>query len=532
MSKEIVSHETVRAKLQAGVDKIADTVKITLGPKGRNVFIQNTSGAPSVTSDGAAIAKAIELEDPIEDLGAQLIRQVSARTNDAVGDGTTTATLLAQTIIREGLRNMAAGASPVELRRGIQGAAQVAAAALQKLARPVEGRTAIAQAAAIAAGEQQAGELIADALTRVGRDGVVTVEESSGMETVLEVMDGMQFDRGLLSPHFCTNPELQTADLDHPLILVTDLKITNLPDLVPLLEDVMEEDRVLLIIAEELSEEVLGTLVMNKLQGVLKVAAVRPPAYGDGRRAIMEDIALMTGAVYVTESLGHTIKGVTIDMLGSAGSVRVEKNRTTIVRGEGDPAAIASRVAELRLLSDKIEYDFEKKRTQERLARLAGGIAVLHVGAPTEAEIKERTVRIEDGLHAAKAAVAEGVVPGGGVALLDTAPAVRAYRDSLAGDQKTGASILLRALEAPAGQIAANAGLESSTVVLHIMQQPAGTGLDVMSERYVDMISAGIVDPARVTRVALLSAASLSAALLTTEAALGEKEAAAPQPGQ
>ena len=523
MAKEITFDSAAQRKLQAGVDRLADVIKITLGPKGRNVLLQKASGPPLVVNDGATIAREITLEDPLEDMGAGIIRQAASRTNDAAGDGTTTATLLAQCIIREGLRNMAAGANPVELRKGILGGAQVAAAALQRLARPVDGPQGIARVASVSAADPGVGAMIADAMERVGRDGAISVEESGGLETVLDLAEGMQFDRGLLSPQFCTNTDLQIAELDRPYLLITDLKITSLPELVPLLEDVMEEDRPLLIIAEGLSEEVLATLALNKAQGVLQVAAVHPPAYGDGRTAIMEDLALLTGAAFISGRLGYRLQDTTLSMLGTARAVRVERSRTVITGGGGAPQDVAARVEALRRMAETTGYDFERGRVRERLARLSGGVAVIRAGAPTEAEMKEKKLRFDDALHAAQAALAEGIVPGGGVALLDAAPAVRAYRDTLDGGQRTGCGILLRALEEPVRQIASNAGLDGGTVAAGVRNRPAGVGFDVMTQEYVDMLEAGIVDPVRVTRLALLNAASVAATLLTTQAGLTER---------
>ena len=535
MAKEIIYGEDARRKLQAGVDQLANTVKITLGPKGRNVLINKSFGSPLITNDGVTIAKEIELEDGVENMGAQVVKEVASKTNDVAGDGTTTATLMAQIIIREGFKNVAAGANPMELRKGIQGAVDVAVEEIKKIAQPVESRDAIAQVASISAADPEVGELIAEAMGRVGNDGVITIEESKSLGTILDVVEGMQFDRGYLSPYMVTDTEKMVASIENPLILVTDKKITNIQELVPLLEQVMKQGRKMLVIAEDVESEALATLVVNKLRGVIDVVAVKAPGYGERRKAMLEDIAVLTGGTVISSDLGYDLREVTVDMLGAASTVKVDKDSTVIVGGAGAKAEVAARVYALKKQIEETTSEFDKEKLQERLAKLAGGVAVIKVGAATETELKERKLRIEDALNATKAAVEEGIVSGGGVAMVNTIPAVAAYVETLTGDVKTGAAIIKRALEEPVRQIAENAGLEGSVVVAEVKKSPVGVGLNAATEEYVNMIEAGIVDPAKVTRSALQNAASASAMLLTTEAGIvdikEEAPAAMPQMG-
>ncbi len=530
MAKELFYGEDARRKLQAGVDKLANTVKITLGPKGRNVLLDRKFGTPLITNDGVSIAREIELEDAVENMGAQLVKEVATKTNDVAGDGTTTATLLAQIIIKEGFKNVAAGANPMVLKRGIQGAVDVAVAEIQKLAQEVETKESIAQVAAVSAADENIGQLIAEAMDKVGKDGVITVEEAKSMGTTLEVVEGMQFDRGYLSPYMSTDLEKMEAVLQNPYILLTDKKISQIQDLLPILEQVLQTGRKLLIICEDLEGEALATLVVNKLKGTLDCVAVKAPGFGDRRKAMMEDIAILTGGTVISEELGYDLKAATLDMLGTAGTVKVDKETTVIVDGAGNPAEIQARVNQLKILVEETTSEFDKEKTQERLAKLAGGVAVIQVGAATETELKERKLRIEDALNATKAAVEEGIVSGGGVALANTIPAVAKFVKGLAGDEKTGASIIQRALEEPVRQIAENAGFEGSVVVAKVLASEAGIGFNAFTEEYMNMIEAGIVDPAKVTRSALQNAASASAMLLTTEACVTDAEEENPMP--
>ncbi len=536
MAKEIFYGEDARRKLQAGVDQLADTVKITLGPKGRNVLINKSFGSPLITNDGVTIAREIELEDSVENMGAQLVKEVATKTNDVAGDGTTTATLLAQIIIKEGFKNVAAGANPMELKKGIQGAVEVAVDEIKKIAHKVETKEAIAQVAAVSAADPEIGQLIADAMEKVGNDGVITVEESKSMGTTLDVVEGMQFDRGYLSAYMVSDTEKMEATIENPLILITDKKISNIQDLVPLLEQVMKQGRKMLIIAEDIEGEALATLVLNKLRGVIDVVAVKAPGYGERRKAMLEDIAILTGGTVIASDLGYELNETTIDMLGSASTVKVDKENTVIVGGAGDKEEVKNRIANLKKQVEEATSDFDKEKLQERLAKLSGGVAVIKVGAATETELKEKKLRIEDALNATKAAVEEGIVAGGGVALVNASPAVSAYVGSQAGDVKTGAAIIERALEEPVRQIAENAGLEGSVVVAEVKKSPAGVGLNAATEEYVNMIDAGIVDPAKVTRSALQNASSASAMLLTTEAGIvdikEENPAMPPMAGQ
>ena len=520
MAKDIIYGEEERRLLQAGVDKLADAVKITLGPKGRNVLIAKQFGTPLVTNDGVTIAKEIELEDPTENMGAQVVKEVASKTNDVAGDGTTTATLLAQIIVREGFKNVAAGANPMELKKGVKGAVEVAVDEIAKIAKTVESKEAIAQVGGISAGDNEIGQLIADAMEKVGKDGVITVEESKSLGTTLDIVEGMQFDRGYLSAYMVSDTEKMEAVLENAYILITDKKISNIQDIVKLLEQVMQQGRKLLIIAEDVEGEALATLVVNKLRGVIDVVAVKAPGYGERRKAMLEDIAVLTGGTYLSSDLGYELKEATVDMLGQAATVKVDKDTTTIVSGMGDKEEIANRVAALKSQAEATESEFDHEKLMERLAKLSGGVAVIKVGAATETELKERKLRIEDALNATKAAVEEGIVPGGGVALVNIIPKVSEYVQTLTGDVKTGAAIIERALEEPVRQIAENAGLEGSVVVAEVKKSDKGVGLNAATEEYVDMMAAGIVDPAKVTRSALQNAASASAMLLTTEAGI------------
>ena len=520
MAKEIFYGEDARRKLQSGVDQLANTVKITLGPKGRNVLINKSFGSPLITNDGVTIAKEIELEESVENMGAQVVKEVASKTNDVAGDGTTTATLLAQIIIKEGFKNVAAGANPMELKKGIQGAVDVAVDEIGKISKAVETKESIAQVAAVSAADERIGALIAEAMEKVGKDGVITVEESKSLGTTLEVVEGMQFDRGYLSAYMVSDTEKMVANMENPLILITDKKISNIQELVPVLEKVMQSGRKLLVIADDVEGEALATLVVNKLRGVIDVVAVKAPGYGERRKAMLEDIAVLTGGTVIASDLGYELKEVTLDMLGTAATVKVDKDNTVIVGGSGNSDAVAARVNSIKAQIEETESEFDREKLQERLAKLAGGVAVIKVGAATETELKERKLRIEDALNATKAAVEEGIVAGGGVALVNTIPAVDAYVDSLSGDVKTGAAIIRRALEEPVRQIAENAGLEGSVVVAEVKKSPVGVGFNAATEEYVDMIGAGIVDPAKVTRSALQNAASASAMLLTTEAGI------------
>ncbi|MGL4483882.1 MAG: chaperonin GroEL [Anaerovoracaceae bacterium] len=522
MSKELYYGEDARRKLLAGVDKLADTVKITLGPKGRNVLLEKKFGSPLITNDGVTIAKEIEIEDAVENMGAQLVKEVATKTNDVAGDGTTTATLLAQIIINEGFKNVAAGANPMILKKGIQGAVDVAVDEIKKNSKQVKSKDSVAQVAAVSSGDQQIGELIAEAMDKVGKDGVITVEESKSMGTTLEVVEGMQFDRGYLSAYMATDMEKMEALLENPYILLTDKKISNIQEILPLLEQVVQKGRKLFIIAEDIEGEALATLVVNKLRGTFECVAVKAPGFGDRRKAMMEDIAILTGGVVISEEVGYDLKEATLDMLGTAASVKVDKDNTTIVSGGGTKKEIDARIAQIRKQIEDTNSDFDREKSQERLAKLAGGVALIKVGAATETELKERKLRIEDALNSTKAGVEEGIVAGGGVALANAIAAVAKYTDKLAGDEKTGAIIIKRALEEPVRQIAENAGFEGSVVVAEVMKAKTGIGFNAATEVYEDMIKAGIVDPAKVTRSALQNAASASAMLLTTEAGVVE----------
>ena len=531
MAKELHYGEEARRALQAGVDKLANTVKITLGPKGRNVLLSKTFGSPLITNDGVTIAREIELEDAVENMGAQLVKEVATKTNDVAGDGTTTATLLAQIIIREGFKNVAAGANPMVLKRGISGAVDVAVNEIARLSQEVSTSESIANVASVSAADEEIGGLIAEAMDKVGKDGVITVEESKSMGTTLDVVEGMQFDRGYFSPYMVTDTEKMEAVSENPYILITDKKITNIQELLPLLEQVVQAGRKLFIICDDLEGEALATIIVNKLKGVFDCVAVKAPGFGDRRKAMLEDIAVLTGATVISSDLGYELKETTLDMLGTAATVKVDKENTVIVGGGGAAEDIEARVAAIKSQIEQTTSDFDREKTQERLAKMAGGVAVIKVGAATETELKERKLRIEDALNATKAAVEEGIVAGGGVALVNAIPAVAKYVEGLEGDAKTGGQIIVRALEEPVRQIAENAGYEGSVVVAQVKDSKEGTGFNAATEEYVDMIGAGIVDPAKVTRSALQNAASASAMLLTTEAGVTDvKEDMPPMP--
>ena len=536
MAKQIKYGEDARHALEAGINALADTVKITMGPKGRNVVLDKKYGSPLITNDGVTIAKEIELEDPFENMGAQLVKEVATKTNDIAGDGTTTATLLAQAIIREGLKNVAAGANPMVIRRGIEMAVQTAVDNMTAISKPIESKQAIAQVASISSGEENIGELISDAMDKVGKDGVITVEESKTMKTELTTVEGMQFDRGYASSYMCTDMEKMEAVLDDPYILITDKKISNIQEIISLLEAVVQSGKKLLIIAEEVEGEALATLVLNKLRGTFTCVAVKAPGFGDRRKAMLQDIAVLTGGQVITEELGLDLKEATVDMLGTAHQVKVTKENTTIVGGAGDPSELQARVASIRAQIEETTSDYDREKLQERLAKLAGGVAVINVGAATEVEMKERKLRIEDALAATRAAVEEGIVPGGGSALIYASKAVQSMVSQTAGDVKTGVSIVLRALEEPVRQIAKNAGVEGSVIVEKLKSKKSVSyGYDASKDEYCDMIERGIIDPTKVTRSALQNAASVAAMVLTTESLVTDipaPEPAAPaQPG-
>lgn len=518
MAKQFKYGDDARKALEAGVDALANTVKITLGPKGRNVVLDRPYGAPLITNDGVTIAKDVVLSDPFENMGAQIIREVATKTNDVAGDGTTTASVLAQAIVKEGLKNVAAGANPMVLKRGIMKATEVAVEELKKISKDVEDKTAIAQVASISASDEKIGQLISDAMEKVGKDGVITIEEGKAMTTELNVVEGMQFDRGYISPYLVTNTDKMFAELDNPVILITDKKISNIQELLPLLEQVLKNGLKLLIISDDIEGEALTTIIVNKLKGVFNVVAVKAPGFGDRRKAYLEDIAILTGGTYISSDLGYELKDVTLDMLGRAKSVRVDKDNTTIVGGFGAQEDIAARVASIRAQIAESTSEYDKEKLQERVAKLAGGVAVIGVGAATEVEMKEKKLRIEDALNATRAAVEEGIVAGGGTALLSIVPAVKKACAKLEGDEATGAKIVLRALEAPVRQIAANAGIDGGIVANTIMSaKKANYGFDAQKEVYCDMVKAGILDPTKVTRSALQNAASVASTLLTTE---------------
>ena len=520
MAKEIKFSEDARAKMKVGVDKLADTVKTTIGPKGRNVVLEQSYGAPTITNDGVTIAKAIELEDHFENMGAKLVAEVASKTNDIAGDGTTTATVLTQAIVSEGLKNVTAGANPVGIRTGIERATAAAVAKLHDMSHTVNTKAEIAQIASISAANEEVGALIAEAMEKVGNDGVITIEESKGIETTLDVVEGMQFDRGYMSQYMVTDSEKMEANLDNPYILITDKKIANIQEILPVLQQVVEQGRAMLIIADDITGEALPTLVLNKMRGTFNVVAVKAPGFGDRRKAQLEDIAILTGGTVIAEDLGLNLKDVTIDQLGQASKVNVTKDNTTIVEGAGDKAAVAARVETIKQQIAETTSDFDREKLQERLAKLSGGVAVINVCAATETELKERKYRIEDALNATRAAVQEGFVAGGGTALVNAISAVAELSEE--GDIQTGVNTVMKALEAPVRQIAENAGLEGSVIVNKLKEQPEGFGFNAATGEWVDMIAAGIVDPTKVTRSALQNAASVSALLLTTEAVVAE----------
>ena len=520
MAKEILFAEDARKSMILGVDKLADTVKVTLGPKGRNVILEQSFGAPQIINDGVSIAKEIELEDKFENMGARLVAEVASKTNDVAGDGTTTATVLAQAMIREGNKNIVAGANPMMVRRGMERAVAVAVDALKEQSKPTRGRAGIANVASISAADVAVGDLIAEAMERVGNDGVITLEESKGFETTLEVVEGMEFDRGYLSAYMVTDGEKMEASLENPYILVTDAKISSMQDLLPILEQLMQSGRSMVIIAEDVESEALAALVLNKLRGALNVVAVKAPGFGDRRKAMLEDIAILTGAQLITSELGMDVKEATLDQCGSAGRVIVSKDNTTVVEGAGNPAEVEARVDQIRVESANTTSEFDKEKLVERLAKLTGGVAVIKVGAATETELKERKLRIEDALNATRAAVEEGIVAGGGTAYMNVYNAVEQIEAT--GDEATGVAIVLKSLEAPVRQIAENAGVEGSVIVHQLKELKTGEGYNVMSNAFEDMFEAGVVDPTKVTRSALQNAASISASFLTAEAAVVE----------
>ena len=528
MSKEIKHGVEARNALERGVNQLADTVKITLGPKGRNVVLDKKYGIPLITNDGVTIAKEIELDDAFENMGAQLVKEVATKTNDAAGDGTTTATVLAQAMINEGMKNIAAGANSIILRKGMQKATEAAVKAIKAISIPVSGKNHIAQVAAISAGDAEVGNMVADAMEKVSKDGVITVEEAKTMETELELVEGMQFDRGYLSAYMATDTDKMEAVLDNPYILITDKKISNIQEILPVLEQIVQQGARLLIVAEDVEGEALATLVVNKLRGTFNCVAVKAPGFGDRRKAMLEDIAVLTGGTVISQEVGLELKDTDLSMLGRAKTVKVQKENTIIVDGMGDPAAIKARVSQIRAQIAETTSDFDREKLQERLAKLAGGVAVIKVGAASEAEMKEKKLRMEDALAATKAAVEEGIVCGGGSAYIHAMKATKAVADELTGDEKTGANIVLKALEAPVRQIVENAGLEGSVVVNQMKASATGTGFNVLTEQYVDMVAEGIIDPVKVTRSALQNATSVASTLLTTEAVVADKPEPAP----
>ncbi len=528
MAKDIKNGADARTALCAGVNKLADTVKVTLGPKGRNVVLDKSYGTPLITNDGVTIAKEIELEDSFENMGAQIVKEVATKTNDVAGDGTTTATVLAQAMINEGVKNLAAGANPIILRKGMQKATDAAVAAIVKMSSKVNGKEQIAKVAAISAGDEQVGQMIADAMDKVSKDGVITIEESKTMQTELDLVEGMQFDKGYVSAYMATDMDKMEAVLDDPMILITDKKISNIQDILPILEEIMKSGRKLLIIAEDVEGEALSTLVLNKLRGVFSVVAVKAPGYGDRRKAMLQDIAILTGGTVITDELGLELKDTTMDQLGRAKSVKVQKENTIIVDGEGNKADIDARISQIRAQIAETTSDFDREKLQERLAKLAGGVAVIRVGAATEAEMKEKKLRMEDALNATRAAVEEGIIAGGGSTYIHAAKEALKKIGKLEGDEKTGAAIVLKALEAPLSIIVENAGLEGAVVVNKVKESRAGMGFNALTEKYVDMVRAGILDPAKVSRSALQNATSVASTFLTTEAAVASIKEPAP----
>ena len=528
MAKEIKFGVEARSALEAGVNKLADTVRVTLGPKGRNVVLDKSFGAPLITNDGVTIAKEVELEDAFENMGAQLVKEVATKTNDVAGDGTTTATVLAQAMINEGMKNLAAGANPIILRKGMKKATETAVDSIRSMSSKLSGKEQIAKVAAISAGDEQVGEMVADAMEKVTGDGVITIEESKTMKTELDMVEGMQFDRGYLSAYMATNMDKMEAELDNPYILITDKKISNIQEILPLLEQIVQAGARLLIIAEDIEGEALTTLIVNKLRGTFNVVAVKAPGYGDRRKEMLKDIATLTGGQVISEELGMELKDTTMDQLGRAKSVKVQKENTVIVDGMGDKNAIADRVAQIKAQIEETTSDFDKEKLQERLAKLAGGVAVIRVGAATETEMKEAKLRMEDALNATRAAVEEGIISGGGSAYIHASKAVAEAIDGLEGDEKTGAKVVLKALEAPLFHISANAGLEGAVIINKVRESEVGTGFDALTEQYVDMVENGILDPAKVTRSALQNATSVASTLLTTESVVADIKEDAP----
>ena len=529
MAKEIKYGVEARKALEAGVNQLADTVRVTLGPKGRNVVLDKSFGAPLITNDGVTIAKDIELEDPFENMGAQIVKEVATKTNDVAGDGTTTATVLAQAMINAGMKNLAAGANPIILRKGMKKATNAAVEAIGNMSEQVGGKEQIAKVASISAADEEVGQLVADAMEKVSQDGVITIEESKTMKTELDLVEGMQFDRGYISAYMATDMEKMVAELDDPYILITDKKISNIQEILPLLEQIVQSGAKLLIIAEDIEGEALTTLIVNKLRGTFSVVGVKAPGYGDRRKAMLEDIAILTGGTVVSEEVGIELKDATMDMLGRAKSVKVEKENTVIVDGAGDKAAIKARVGQIKSQIEETTSDFDREKLQERLAKLSGGVAVIRVGAATETEMKEAKLRLEDALAATRA-VEEGIIAGGGSAYIHAAKAVKEMAKELTGDEKTGAEIVLKALEAPLYHIAANAGLEGSVIINKVAESEAGVGFDALSETYVNMVESGIIDPAKVTRSALQNATSVASTLLTTESVVADIKEDTPAP--
>ena len=517
MAKQIKYGVEARKALEAGVNQLADTVRVTLGPKGRNVVLDKSFGAPLITNDGVTIAKEIELEDPFENMGAQLVKEVATKTNDVAGDGTTTATVLAQAMINEGMKNLAAGANPIVLRKGMKKATEAAVEAIAKMSQPISGRDSIARVASISAADDEVGEMVADAMEKVSKDGVITIEESKTMKTELDLVEGMQFDRGYVSAYMCTDMDKMEANLDDPYILITDKKISNIQEILPVLEQIVQSGSKLLIVAEDIEGEALTTLIVNKLRGTFTVVGVKAPGYGDRRKEMLKDLAILTGGTVISEELGLELKDTTMEQLGRAKSVKVQKENTIIVDGCGNKEEITARVAQIRAQIAETTSEFDKEKLQERLAKLAGGVAVIRVGAATETEMKEAKLRMEDALSAARAAVEEGIIAGGGSAYVHVTQEIKSVVDALEGDEKTGGKIILKALEAPLFHISANAGLEGSVIINKVKESPVGFGFDAYKEEYVDMIKAGILDPAKVTRSALQNATSVASTLLTTE---------------
>ncbi len=530
MAKEIKYGVEARKALESGVNQLANTVRVTLGPKGRNVVLAKGYGAPLITNDGVTIAKDIELEDPFEDMGAQIVKEVATKTNDVAGDGTTTATVLAQAMINAGMKNLAAGANPIILRKGMKKATDTAVAAISEMSQQVGGKEQIAKVASISAGDEEVGALVADAMDKVSKDGVITIEESKTMQTELDLVEGMQFDRGYISAYMATDMEKMVAELDDPYILITDKKISNIQEILPLLEQIVQSGARLLIIAEDIEGEALTTLIVNKLRGTFNVVGVKAPGYGDRRKAMLEDIAILTGGTVISEEVGLELKDATIDMLGRAKSAKIEKENTVIVDGYGDKDAIAARVGQIKAQLEETTSEFDKEKLQERLAKLAGGVAVIRVGAATETEMKEAKLRLEDALAATKAAVEEGIIAGGGSAYIHSAKKVAELAATLSGDEKTGAEVVLKALEAPLFHIAENAGLEGSVIINKVSESKVGTGFNALTEEYVDMVETGIIDPAKVTRSALQNATSVASTLLTTESVVADIKEDNPMP--